>query len=113
MYIQYEKETEEFGMRALKYSNTAGPLNYDSGEMRCFCPFFEDEDGEEQQVCPMNGLADVTPCMKAPVLLSFPHFYLGDPKLLDYVTGLNPQKDIHEIYAHLEPVSHSFLLKTT
>lgn len=41
----------------------------------------------------------------APVYLSFPHFYKADPKLLDAVHGLKPDRDTHETYFKIQPVS--------
>lgn len=42
----------------------------------------------------------------SPVLLSFPHFYMGDPKLRDAVLGMDPpEADKHEFYIDIQPVS--------
>jgi len=31
-------------------------------------------------------------------MLSFPHFYLGDPRLLEEVEGLKPDPEKHDMY---------------
>lgn len=42
----------------------------------------------------------------SPVLLSFPHFYMGDPKLREAVQGMDaPDPDRHEFYIDIQPVS--------
>lgn len=40
----------------------------------------------------------------APVVVSFPHFYQADPKYINAVDGLNPNKEEHETYLDLQPV---------
>lgn len=70
----------------------------------CFCPQGKDAKGNDKFKCPINGLLDVTPCLKAPIYISYPHFLYADRILLKYVTGLEPKEDIHASYAYLEPV---------
>lgn len=41
----------------------------------------------------------------APVYLSFPHFYDADPSLLTNFDGLKPDKEKHETYFMIQPVS--------
>jgi len=42
----------------------------------------------------------------SPVLLSFPHFYMGDQKLREAVHGIDPpDADRHEFYIDVQPVS--------
>ena len=42
----------------------------------------------------------------APVVASFPHFYLGDPKYANAFVGLNPVKEFHQTFLDLNPVRH-------
>lgn len=47
----------------------------------------------------------------SPVLLSFPHFYMGDPRLREAVLGMDePDADRHEFYIDVQPVSDHFLI---
>lgn len=48
--------------------------------------------------------------MGAPVFLSFPHFYNADPYYVDAVEGLSPNKEEHELYIIVEPVSTSMFV---
>jgi hypothetical protein len=41
----------------------------------------------------------------APAYLSFPHFYQADPALLDAIEGLKPNKEKHQTYFLIQPVS--------
>ena len=47
-----------------------------------------------------------------PVIVSFPHFYLADPTVLDSVGGMHPVAEEHETAVDVEPVSlsHTLLL---
>ncbi|XP_017892677.1 scavenger receptor class B member 1-like [Ceratina calcarata] len=66
-------------------------------ENKCFC---------RHGVCLPPGLIDVTDCYYGfPIALSYPHFYKGDPSLLEAVEGLNPAADLHESYAYIQPKS--------
>ncbi|XP_021917896.1 scavenger receptor class B member 1-like [Zootermopsis nevadensis] len=54
--------------------------------------------------CLLSGLADITPCYYSiPVALSFPHFYKGDPRLLDKMEGLSPDPSKHESTFIIQP----------
>lgn len=46
----------------------------------------------------------------APVFISNPHFYNANPKFLKEVEGLNPQKELHETYFKIQPVSNGWRL---
>ena len=56
----------------------------------------------------INGLLNVSACkFQAPAYVSYPHFYLADPILLDQFEegSLNPDVNKHESYLSLEPRS--------
>lgn len=54
-----------------------------------------------------TGILDPRKCkggnITAPVFISAPHFYLGDPKLVHAVIGLKPNKEKHELLFDVEP----------
>ncbi|KAL1502465.1 hypothetical protein ABEB36_007602 [Hypothenemus hampei] len=63
---------------------------------KCYCP------GNEY--CPPKGLQNISPCQyDAPVYLSFPHYLDADPKLLEQVEGLTPQRENHQSYFKIQP----------
>lgn len=39
-----------------------------------------------------------------PVAVSFPHFYGGDPSLVENVNGISPDKEKHESIVAIQPV---------
>ncbi|GJQ75367.1 SCRB7 [Trypoxylus dichotomus] len=53
-----------------------------------------------------NGLIDLSSCWDSyPIVISFPHFLYGDPKLLTYVDGMKPNATLHASFSLIEPVS--------
>jgi len=50
------------------------------------------------EMCPPSGVFNSSPCNGAPVMMSFPHFYLGDPELRKDVLGLSPNPELHETF---------------
>uniref|UniRef100_A0A668UJH0 Scavenger receptor class B, member 2a n=1 Tax=Oreochromis aureus TaxID=47969 RepID=A0A668UJH0_OREAU len=41
----------------------------------------------------------------APIVVSFPHFYQADPAYINAIDGLNPNKEEHETYLDLQPMT--------
>ncbi|XP_054718226.1 scavenger receptor class B member 1-like isoform X2 [Uloborus diversus] len=51
-----------------------------------------------------SGAQDISRCQYgAPVVLSFPHFYFGDPSYLNAVEGLHPNSSRHSFHIDVEP----------
>lgn len=51
------------------------------------------------------GLQPVAPChFGSSIYISHPHFYQADPRLLDAVEGLEPDKDLHQTFFKIQPV---------
>uniref|UniRef100_A0AAQ4Q919 Scavenger receptor class B, member 2a n=1 Tax=Gasterosteus aculeatus aculeatus TaxID=481459 RepID=A0AAQ4Q919_GASAC len=53
--------------------------------------------------CLSTGVLKVSVC--APIVVSFPHFYQADPKYINAVEGLSPNKEEHETYLDLQPTT--------
>ena len=49
----------------------------------------------------------------APILLSTPHFYMGDEKYSNAFIGVKPNKEWHETHIDLEPVMNERLIKSS
>lgn len=101
--LEYEKEVEIKGVKGYKYSAMS---LFDNGtlkpENQCFC-------GGE---CLPSGVLNVSSCREnSPSFLSLPHFYDADTYYTDSLEGLHPQKDKHEFYITLEPVSATRLFQ--
>lgn len=50
----------------------------------------------------VNYLTDI------PVAVSFPHFYGGDPALVDNVNGIAPNMEKHQSVVAVQPVMNDF-----
>ncbi|XP_062814626.1 scavenger receptor class B member 1 isoform X2 [Anolis carolinensis] len=56
--------------------------------------------------CLQSGIQNVSSCrLNAPVFLSHPHFFNADPALLEAVGGLHPNKEEHELFLDLHPMT--------
>lgn len=53
---------------------------------------------------------DITKCVKGPIVLSLPHFYLTDKSYQDGVNGLHPTENDHGIIILFESVSQNISL---
>nr|XP_022905931.1 scavenger receptor class B member 1-like isoform X2 [Onthophagus taurus] len=96
--LQYRKTEAKSGITVDLY--TPADNMYESvenyPENKCFCP------GNEY--CPPSGLQSIIPCHHdAPIYASFPHFYKGDPHLLDQIQGLSPSEKDHGSYIKIQP----------
>lgn len=73
--------------------------NFPETECQCTAPVDQ---------CPVlaPGVQDVSACkFGAPLVVSFPHFYLADPSYLNAVTGLSPMRQAHEFRYAMHPFS--------
>ncbi|XP_028039293.1 lysosome membrane protein 2-like isoform X1 [Bombyx mandarina] len=97
--FRFEKEVETYGVKLLRYKM---PVNvFDDAKHnpanQCYCEI-------DTATCPPKGVINVTDCtMGAPALVSFPHFNLGDPFLLDRISGLHPDPLKHISYLDIHP----------
>ena len=100
LYLTYTEKSEVQGIEALQFSVPAkaflnATLNRDN---QGFCT----------KKCYPSGILDIGVCLPPspiaiPLFISAPHFYLGDPSLLDAVDGLSPNKEEHGTFLNLEP----------
>lgn len=98
--FDYEKDVEVHGVTGYRFS--AGVRALDNGtkypENACF-----NRDGYESFP---SGVMNISSCRYgSPVFMSFPHFFDADESYIDAVDGLEPNKEKHQSYFTLEPVS--------
>ena len=98
--FDYEKDVEVHG--ATGYRFTAGRRAVDNGtvfpENLCYAY------GSSEFV--PSGVMNISACRYgSPVFMSYPHFYLADEFYLNEIEGLAPNKDKHESFFTLDPVS--------
>ncbi|XP_045469204.1 scavenger receptor class B member 1-like [Harmonia axyridis] len=93
--LLFEYEKEFYGVNTYKY--TLANNTYDRTEP-------EEKDCYKMDPVLPSGLRDTSQCFwDFPIGTSFPHFLYGDPKLKDFVDGLQPEKSKHESYVYVEP----------
>jgi len=64
---------------------------------KCFC-------SKKEGCSTPSGLFNVSICQfGSPMMLSWPHFFQADPRLLDTVEGLNPTKEKHQFQIDIIP----------
>nr|QHR83074.1 sensory neuron membrane protein 1 [Ceracris nigricornis] len=100
MHADFEREQQVSGVRGLRFV-ASGSLLRQGGPNACTCP-----DGR----CLPTGAISVRECFRAPIAVSYPHFYQASPEYLQYAEGLSPSKDLHETFVVIEPESGTPLL---
>lgn len=54
----------------------------------------------------LTGIRNITSIVKAPVFISFPHFYQANEEYRMSISGMNPDKKKHEFWLILQKVSN-------
>ncbi|XP_014668287.1 PREDICTED: scavenger receptor class B member 1-like [Priapulus caudatus] len=97
LYMQYEQDTTIEGINLFRFTAPAAifanaNVNPDN---ECYC-----------MPCLGAGLLNISICKQgAPVVVSAPHFYEGDPKFSKAIDGLHPVKSEHETFMDIEPLT--------
>ncbi|XP_054447784.1 lysosome membrane protein 2 [Pteronotus mesoamericanus] len=56
--------------------------------------------------CLGSGVLNVSICKNgAPIILSFPHFYQADEKFVSAIEGMHPNKEYHETFVDINPLT--------
>ncbi|XP_019621692.1 PREDICTED: lysosome membrane protein 2-like isoform X1 [Branchiostoma belcheri] len=96
---EFIRESSVRGIPTYRYE--APERLFQSGDInpanKCYC---------QNQACLPSGLLNISICKQgAPVIMSSPHFYLGDPSLVDSIIGMHPDPEQHKVYFEVEPLS--------
>ncbi|XP_068430555.1 lysosome membrane protein 2-like isoform X2 [Clinocottus analis] len=100
IHMEFEKDVEVKGIPAFRFtpprsvfaSKEENPANAGF----CVSP----------KECLGTGLLKVSPCRKgAPVVASFPHFYLADNKYVAAIDGMSPKREHHQTFLDLNPTT--------
>lgn len=95
LHLNYRERASFRGIDTYIYVKEFEDLK--ANNMTCYC--------RKPDACPLKGTMDLFPCVKVPITISHPHFYLGDPSLLQKIgSGLHPQKKKHEFFLNMEIV---------
>ncbi|XP_045463768.1 sensory neuron membrane protein 2-like [Harmonia axyridis] len=98
-----EKVKEINGYKFTLLNNSLDSPKHNS-ENFCYC-INRTRTMDGKHGCLKDGLLDLTNCIGAQVLLSFPHLMYADKEYLDSVEGLSPDPALHETFVILEPTS--------
>ncbi|EFX73749.1 hypothetical protein DAPPUDRAFT_307582 [Daphnia pulex] len=102
IYTTYERDIETMGIKSNRFTVPAEVFDDKNPENFCYCRDYS----EDPSLCFSAGILDMRPCQfGAPILLSTPHFYMGDPKYSDAFIGVHPVKEWHETHIDLEPLT--------
>ncbi|KAI3372622.1 hypothetical protein L3Q82_023096 [Scortum barcoo] len=100
IHLAYVEDVEVKGIQAYRFAPPSDVLMSpkDNPSNAGFCVPAGD--------CLGTGVLKVSVCREgAPIVVSFPHFYQADPKYINAVDGLNPNKEEHETYLDLQPTT--------
>ncbi|XP_062237527.1 lysosome membrane protein 2a isoform X2 [Platichthys flesus] len=100
IHLAYVKDVEVKGIQAFRFAppNDVLMSPTDNPSNEGFCVPAGD--------CLGTGVLKVSVCREgAPIVVSFPHFYQADPKYINAVEGLSPNKEEHETYLDLQPTT--------
>uniref|UniRef100_A0A8C6SAR4 Lysosome membrane protein 2-like n=1 Tax=Neogobius melanostomus TaxID=47308 RepID=A0A8C6SAR4_9GOBI len=100
IYMEFEKDVDVKGIPAYRFtpprSVLASKEENPANEGFCVSP----------QECLGTGLLKVSPCRKgAPVVASFPHFYLADEKYVAAIEGMSPEREHHQTFLDINPTT--------
>lgn len=123
LYIKYKEDTKAKDIPLLRFTTPAelfaAPKK--TPKNACYCTIAAPQKHQTSSVnqsvktsslitdsrCYLDGLMDLSLCQRgAPIAASSPHFYNGDP-MLAMAAGLKPNKDLHETYIDIEPMTGS------
>ncbi|XP_062868043.1 lysosome membrane protein 2 [Trichomycterus rosablanca] len=100
IYMLFEKEVKVKGIPAYRFTPPRDVLasGKNNPENKGFCL--------DKKKCLDDGVLNVAVCRKgAPVVVSFPHFYLADKKYVDALEGISPVHEQHQTYLDLNPTA--------
>ncbi|XP_017347672.1 lysosome membrane protein 2 [Ictalurus punctatus] len=100
IHMFFEKEVVVKGIPAYRYTPPRAVLasGKNNPENEGFCL--------EKDKCLDDGVLNVAVCRKgAPVIVSFPHFYLADKKYVDAIEGISPVHEHHQTFLDLNPTT--------
>ena len=101
--LKFDKEiTDPHGIPGYRFVPTSNAFGTpkENPDNACYC--------NNPGGCPdvPSGVFNVSICQfGSPVMLSWPHFFQADTKLLEAVEGLKPNKNDHQFYIDAQPVS--------
>lgn len=100
IYMEFEKDVEVKGIPAYRFTPPRSVLasKEENPANEGFCV--------SRDECLGTGVLKVSPCRRgAPVVASFPHFYLADSKYVAAIEGMSPHRKHHQTFLDLNPTT--------
>ncbi|XP_071452331.1 scavenger receptor class B member 1-like [Hetaerina americana] len=100
LILQYQKDvTIGKDLPAIRFQPPLDFLNSTHPENACHCL-------KNKEKCLPDGLTDMSPCyFNFPIAVSYPHFYLADPRIQQNVLGMFPDEEKHQSFIDIQPVA--------
>lgn len=95
----YQKEIQMNGIPGFRFVPPKDVFSTPSEnpQNQCFCL-------NEGGCLTPSGLFNMSACQfGSPIMLSWPHFYQADPRLLETIEGLSPSEDLHQFFIDIQP----------
>lgn len=100
IYLDYESPVEYFNIKGRRFVPTREVLEDPAinKDNQCFCV--------PAGNCLKAGVLSLSPCQYgAPIVASTPHFYNGAKEYQDAIVGMSPDKNRHETFIDIEPMT--------
>jgi hypothetical protein len=101
MYFSFDNYRTVHDILSYTYVGKKDPFDITKTNM-CFCK--REKIKQQSLSCNFKGTMNLNLCKNFSLIVSYPHFYLGDSKLSQYTQGLTPMRELHESFISLEPV---------
>jgi len=114
LWLTYERDENIDGIKSLRFTPPASVFDFSNPDNFCYCPGVEDcavkvegEDRWDLTGCShcKDGIISLQGCQGVPVLMSTPHFLDGDETLVEAIDGIQPVRESHQTFLHVEPLS--------
>ncbi|XP_068907836.1 sensory neuron membrane protein 2-like [Tenebrio molitor] len=102
MYFSFDNYRTVHDILSYTYVGKKDPFDVTKTNM-CFCK--REKIKQQSLSCNFKGTMNLNLCKNFSLIVSYPHFYLGDSKLSQYTQGLTPMRELHESFISLEPKS--------
>ncbi|CAK9815152.1 Scavenger receptor class B member 1 [Anthophora quadrimaculata] len=100
--LEFERRSFSNGIPTFRYALPSNVFTSSRNKDPCFCS--KESYDSTGSKCPPAGIFNVSRCkFDTPMLVSFPHFYSAEQRLLDAIDGLTPRREHRESYIEIHP----------
>ncbi|RWS06675.1 lysosome membrane protein 2-like protein, partial [Dinothrombium tinctorium] len=102
IYMKFETHAEVRGIKTLKYVFPEELLRAPNSDekLACFCA--HNSTRNDTDICDEDGLLDLSQCNNGlPLVVSMPHFYPNNAKLIKKFYGIKPSEQKHKTFINI------------